>query len=99
MLTINHRCCPMFKSLLNNHINKLIYINYKIINTTKCTKQFRQCDNFKMMTRYKNSTKGDSFTQMKTIKLNLVPMKTIIMCSYKTIEEHCTAISLKFTKF
>ena len=35
MLTINHRCCQMFVSLLNNHINKLNIVKHKIINTTK----------------------------------------------------------------
>ena len=37
MLTINHRCCQMFISLLNNHINQLKIVNHKIINTTKCS--------------------------------------------------------------
>ena len=36
MLTINHRCCQMFISLLNNHINKLNIVKNKIINITKC---------------------------------------------------------------
>ena len=36
MLTINHRCCQKFISLLNNHINKLNIVTHKIINTTEC---------------------------------------------------------------
>ena len=37
MLTKDNRDCSMFTSLLNNHINKLISVIHKIINTSKCS--------------------------------------------------------------
>ena len=33
MLNINHRCCQMFTSLLNNHVKELNIVSHKIINT------------------------------------------------------------------
>ena len=45
MLTINHRCCQIFISLLDNHINKLNIVNHKIINATECTTCAPSIDN------------------------------------------------------
>ena len=67
MLTINHRCCQMFVSLLNNHINKLNTVKHKIINTTECN----MCapNNLDIVIEVMQNdkcigiaTKGDSFT-------------------------------------
>ena len=37
MLTKDNRCCPVFTSLLKNHIKKLIGVIHKIINPPECT--------------------------------------------------------------
>ena len=69
MQTINHRCCQMFISLLNNHINKLNIVNHKIINTTKCSMHAPGIGNLdNAIDAMQNdkciriATKGDSFT-------------------------------------
>ena len=36
MHTKDNRCCPMFTSLLKNHIKKLIGMIHKIIHTPEC---------------------------------------------------------------
>ena len=59
----------MFTSLLNNHINKLIGVNHKIINTTECSahelsnvKQYdKNC--IQIIAKWIGlATKSDSFT-------------------------------------